>query len=124
MSDNINISHVSGANINVKSTLEHVTQSVDALPGDQATKDELTRLIEQLAAELQKVPADKAEDAAQIAKRAAAAVEEAEKPQPDKEDIQYDLERLKKAAANIAAVLPAVLPIATKIVEHIQSLIH
>jgi hypothetical protein len=123
MGDNINISDVSGANINIKSTLENVKQTINALPGDQTTKDELRSLLEQLSVELQKAPTGHAQEVEQVAKRAEASITEASKPQPDKEDVQYSLERLQKAATNLSAVIPTILPIATRIVEHIQSII-
>lgn len=123
MGDNINISNVSGSILNVKSTLTDVTQRIDGLPNtDQATKDELKLLIDELSELLQQAPTGNAEDAAKVAKRAEAAIDEASKPQPDKELVAFNVESLKRAAANIAAVLPAVLPIATKIAGHILAL--
>jgi hypothetical protein len=123
MGDNINVSNVSGSILNIKATLRDVTQRIDGIPSaDQATKDELKRLMAELSESLQQAPTGKAEEATKVAKRAEAAVEEVSKSQPDKELITFNVESLKKAAANIAGALPAVLPIATKIAEHILSL--
>lgn len=114
----------SGAILNIKSTLTNVSQSIGAAPhGDAATKAQLQALIEQLSTELQKVPAEKAEDAEQAAKRAENAVAEATKATPDKDDVAYSLSRLKKAAENIAQVLPTVLPIATQIASVLRGMI-
>ena len=114
----------SGAILNIKSTLTNVSQSIDAAPhGDAATKAQLQSLIEQLSTELQKVPAEKAEDAEQAAKRAESAVAEATKATPDKDDVAYSLSRLKKAAENIAQVLPTVLPIASQIADVLRGMI-
>ncbi|MBP1468933.1 hypothetical protein EYB53_024710 [Candidatus Chloroploca sp. M-50] len=114
----------SGAILNIKSTLTNVSQSVGAAPhGDAATKAQLQALIAQLSAELQKVPAEQAGEAEQAAKRAESAVAEATKPNPDKDDVAYSLSRLKKAAENIAQVLPTVLPIATQIADVLRKMI-
>lgn len=115
--DQFNMSgNFSGAILNIKSTLTNVSQSISAAPiGDVATKAQLQELIAQLSAELQKAPAEKAEEAAQVAKRAESAVTEATKPRPDQDDVEYSLSRMKKAAENIAQVLPTVLSIATQI---------
>jgi len=114
----------SGAILNIKSTLTNVSQSIGAVPhGDAATKAQLQALIEQLSTELQKVPAEKAVEAEQAAKRAESAVAEATKATPDKDDVEYSLSRLKKAAENIAQVLPTVLPIATQIADVLRGMI-
>jgi hypothetical protein len=124
MGDNINISNVSGSVINLKSRLDHVTQQIGTLPGaDQATKDALAQLTKDLSDMLGQAPANQADTAEIVAKRTEALVGEVSKQQPDKELVAFNLESLKQAAANLAAVLPAVLPIATKIVEHISTLI-
>lgn len=124
MGDNINISNVSNSILNVKSTLTNVIQHIDSISStDQSTKDELKRLLGELSTLLQQAPSDKAEDAAKVAKRAESAVDEVSKPQPDKELVAFNIESLKNAAANIASVLPDVLPIATKIAGHLLTLV-
>lgn len=117
--DQFNMSgNFSGAILNIKSTLTNVSQSIGAAPiGDTATKAQLQALVEQLSAELQKVPAEKASDAEAVAETAKAAVEQATKAQPNKTLVQISAEGLKQAAQNLAAVLPTVLPIATQIAE-------
>lgn len=123
--DQFNMSgNFSGAILNIKSTLTNVSQSIGAAPmGDAATKAQLQQLIEQLSAELQKAPAEQVGEAEQAAKRAESAVAEATKPNPDKDDVAYSLSRLKKAAENIAQVLPIVLPIATQIADVLRKMI-
>lgn len=114
----------SGAILNIKSTLTNVAQSVGAAQvGDVATKAQLQQLIEQLSMELQKVPAEQAGEAEQAAKRAESAVAEATKPNPDKDDVEYSLSRLQKAAENIGKVLPTVLPIAMQIATVLRGMI-
>jgi hypothetical protein len=114
----------SGAILNIKSTLTNVSQSIGAAPhGDAATKAQLQALVEQLSAELQKVPAEQAGEAEQAAKRAESAVAEATKPNPDKDDVEYSLSRLQKAAENIGKVLPTVLPIAMQVATVLRGMI-
>lgn len=123
MGDNISISHIAGSVLNIKSTLTNVTQRVDGISGaDEATKDKLKRLMAQLSGVLQQVPPERAEDATKVAKRAEAAVEEVSKPRPDKELLLFNIDSLKKAAAHIAALIPDVLPIASKIAAHLLTL--
>jgi hypothetical protein len=114
----------SGAILKIKSTLTNVSQSIGAAPvGDTATKAQLQQLIEQLSAELQKVPAEQAGEAEAVAETAKAAVEQATKAQPNKTLVQISAEGLKQAAQNLAAVLPTVLPIATQIAEAVRKMI-
>ena len=106
-----------GANLNIKSTLTNVTQTIGALPGaDPAAKAELESLVQQLNDALQQVPQHKAEDAEAVAKSAELLVETASAEKPNKTMIQISGEGLKQAAQNIADVMPTVLTIATQIV--------
>lgn len=121
MSDTFNMSgDFRGAIFNIKSTLKDVTQTVNMLPhADQRDKDELKRLIEQLNEELQKAPSDKTEEAEAIAESAKALIEAANKDKPNKAMVQITAEGLKKAAENIAGVMPSVIVIASQIVAAI-----
>lgn len=126
MGDEFNFqgANLSGANNSFKSTLTNVTQIVGALPTtDATTKQQIEQLLEQLGVELEKVPAGSEDDAAAVEETAKDLLEKASKEKPNKAVVTISAKGLKQAAANIAAVLPAVLPIATRIVEHIQSLI-
>jgi hypothetical protein len=114
----------SGAILNIKSMLNNVSQSIGAAPhGDAATKAQLQALVEQLSAELQKVPAEQAGEAEAVAETAKTAVEQATKAQPNKTLVQISAEGLKQAAQNLAAVLPTVLPIATQIADTLRKMI-
>lgn len=123
--DQFNMSgNFSGAILNIKSTLTNVSQSIGAAPiGDAATKAQLQALVEQLSAELQKVPAEKASYAEAVAETAKAAVDQATKAQPNKTLVQISAEGLKQASQNLAAVLPTVLPIATQIADVLRKMI-
>jgi hypothetical protein len=119
--DTISISNISGSNVNVKSTLAHVSQTISALPGDQSAKDELQQLLAQLHAELGKAPAHTQADAEAVAEIAKDLLDKATKARPNRAVVQISAEGLKHAAATIATALPAVLPIATKIATIILS---
>jgi hypothetical protein len=113
-----------GASVTIQARMERLREQVGALPGaDQPTKEALTDLIAQLSALLQQLPPQHAGEAEKLAKRAQALVEEVGKPTPDKEFAEFSGESLKKAAQNIAGVLPAVLPIVTQIVAHVMSML-
>lgn len=113
----------SGALLNIKSTLNTVSQSIGALQGDIIRKQTLQELVAQLRTELEKVPASHASEAEQTAKRVELAVAELSKPQPDKEDVEYSLTRLQKAAENIAIIVPNVLPIAMQIADALRKML-
>jgi hypothetical protein len=113
-----------GALLNIKSNLAHVNQSIGALPHvDDVAKVELQRLIGELEQLLQHVPSEQAKEAETLAKRLETLVEESGKPEPDREVVAFSAQSLQKAASNIAAVVPAVLPVANRITEHITRLI-
>lgn len=123
--DQFNMSgNFSGAILNIKSTLENVSQSIGAAPhGDQVSKDELKQLIDQLNAELQKPPAGKESDAEAVAMMAKQTVEQATAQKPNKTMIQISADGLKQAAANIGAVMPAVIDIAGKIASAVMKIV-
>lgn len=123
MGNTYNVSGITGSNVNIGSTLTNVNQTIGGMPIDQAAKDELTRLFEQLQAELARAPAENKADAEEAAKRANAAAEAAAKPQPDKGDVEYNLGRFQKAAENIGALATTVLPIANAIAKQIMSIV-
>jgi len=123
MGDNINISDIQGSNINLKASLTQVDQRINALIGqDVAEQVELKALIKQLFLLLSNAPQGQAEAAEVVVRRVETAVEEAGKAKPDKEVIAFSLDSLKKAATNLAAVIPDILPLASKIASHILNI--
>jgi hypothetical protein len=90
--------------------------NIGALPDtDNSTKAELQNLIQQLNQALQQIPVDRQAEAEKVAKMAARLIEDASEEKPDKDLLEISGEGLKKAARNIADVMPDVLNIATKI---------
>ena len=112
-----------GAIVNIKSTLENVTQTVNAITGgDPSAKAELQQLLKQLSETLQQVPPEHAEAAEAVAETAKTLVETATQEKPNKIMVQITGEGLKKAAENLQAIMPAVLTLATQIVAAVFKL--
>ncbi|MGD2155801.1 MAG: hypothetical protein PVG14_04655 [Anaerolineales bacterium] len=112
-----------GAILNIKSRLENVQQSIGSIKTqDDDSLVELQKLIDQLNQILQQVPQEKQEEATAVAKTTEALVEQVKEEQPNKTMIQITGEGLKKAAQNLADVLPTVVPIAAQIVAVVGKL--
>ena len=126
MGDEINISggDFRGANVNIKSKLENVTQTISTMPhGNEEERDELKQMITRLEEELNKASEEQAKEAERVARRVEDLMREAEVEEPDEEYVQEEGERLKRAAENVKEALPTVLPIATQIVSHVLSMV-
>lgn len=126
MADKYNLSgDFRGSIINIESTLENVQQTVGQMSaGDENTRKELQELIGQLSKELKKkVPPEKKEQAEAVAITAKALVDQAKEEKPNKTMVQITGEGLKKAAQNVADVMPTVLTIATQIVMAVGKLV-
>jgi hypothetical protein len=109
-----------GAIVTVGSQLQQVQQSIGAIPhADESAKQELSQLIQQLQEALAQTPADKQEEAEAVVVAAAELVEKAKVAKPNKTSIQISGEGLKKAAQNLASIMPTVLTIAGQIVTAI-----
>jgi tRNA U34 5-carboxymethylaminomethyl modifying GTPase MnmE/TrmE len=103
---------------NLNSHFERSIQSVESIPSaDAKTKDELVALTNQLKQLLEKMPSGNEEMVEQVAKRLNTLMEEASAKKPDHEMVQITAEGLKKAAQNLAAVVPTILPICIDIVK-------
>ena len=110
-----------GANVNVKSTLTNATQTIGAMPhADDTAKAELQRLLAELKKTLIHVPPDNAQEKQAVEQMVEMLVNAAE--QANKPMMQISAEGLKKAAENLAAVVPNVVKIAGAIVDGILGL--
>lgn len=124
MGNKITLGNVTGSIVNIDSTLDQVTQTIgSANTVDDATKKQLTDMIGQLKTELEKVPPAVKEEAEAIAETAKALVEAGTKEKPNKAMVQITGEGLKKAAENIASVVPTVLTISSGILRTIFQMI-
>lgn len=120
----VTIGTVYSSVLNIESQLSHVTQQIGALTqADTETKQALADLVAQLKDTLKDTPPAQADDAAVVSKRVDAVVQEAAAAKPDPDVAAVNLESLKKAATNLAAVLPDVLPIAMQIIDRIRPLV-
>jgi hypothetical protein len=113
-----------GAFINIKSTLTNVQQSVgDISTGDTDTRKELENLIGQLNEALQKVPADKQEEAEAVAETARALIDAAKADKPNRTLVQITGDGLKRAARDLVKATPVVLQVASQIVMNVMKLV-
>jgi len=125
MGDKISLSgDFRGSIINIKSKLTNVQQSVGTIPTENLdARKELENLVGQLSETLQQVPENNREDALAVADLTQSLVETAKAEQPNKTTLQITGDGLKKAAQNLAEVMPAVLTIATQIVAAVAKLV-
>jgi len=120
--DNINVNQAIGSNIGgqnnqITNTFGTITNTIKSMPnGTQADKEELAKLVQQLADALKNVPPDQQEAAENVSKATKRVVDAAAEEKPDKQWFSVTADGLKKAAENIKAVLPDVLSIATSII--------
>ncbi len=126
MGDSFNFTgaNLSGSNNNFKSTLTNVTQTVGALPASVPAdkKEHLAALLKQLGELLGTAPADKQEDAETVEEYAKELLSKLGSEQPKKTAVTITLDGLKKAAENLGAVIPAILPLATQIANHVMTM--
>jgi len=86
---------------------------------DPISQVELIKLMTDLKADLASLPKQRAEEAQLIARTVEELVKETMNSRPDKEKLRISGERLKKAAENVAAVMPNVLVIASQILSQL-----
>jgi hypothetical protein len=114
---------VTGSVLNLDSTLTNVTQSIGTLPhADQATKDELQKLVGDLFEQLKKVPTENKEVADAVAAQTEDVVEKAKQDKPNKTLLQIAVGGLKSAAETLKNVAPSVVSIVTSIAGIIAKL--
>lgn len=107
----------------VEIRMDSVRDSIDALPHSDTEKRELHTLVAQLKEQLEQLSAEHEREAEMVADQLEALLNKLEAKEPDEEEVLDSGERLKKAAQNIAGVMPTVLQIATQIVTHASTLV-
>jgi len=119
--DTINMSgDFRGANVNVKSTLSNVSQTIGTLPqANDAERMILQQLVMQLNDALQQVPSEKAADADAVTQFTETLVDTANNESPNQMIMEITGEGLKKAAANLAGIVPDIVKITGAIVAGI-----
>ncbi len=113
-----------GAQLNIQTLLENVTQTIGRLPhGDVDQRAQVQKLIGELQSELQKVPQHLTQESEKLAERLEALFEEVAEDEPDAAVVGKFGERVKQMAGKIAVALPTVLPLAQKIVEMVKEML-
>jgi hypothetical protein len=107
-----------GSNVNIKSNLENVTQTVGALPQvDDSVKEELQQLLLQLNDTLQEAPAENAAEAEKVSEATTLLVDAAAEEEPNKTMVEMLGAGLLNAATTLTNELPDVVNITSKIVS-------
>ena len=114
-----NIGGTQSFNQAVTVTMGNLSATVDGMNASPDEKAVLQKLLAELDVALKQVPAAQQADVEKIYKRAKEAVEEAAAEKPDQEAVEAKANLLKKAAENVASVMPVVVPIALNIVTHL-----
>lgn len=122
-----NSGNISGANINVGSTLTGVIQQVSAMPTataqDKQTLEDLLKSLQTALEEARKQAPEQAGELQKVELRAKQLVEEASLPDPDKAEVADRGEKLTKAASNVGKIVQAILPAATAVATFVTGLI-
>ncbi len=120
--DKIQVSGVVGP-VNIKSRLDHVTQTVQQAPGwSDERRQELEQLVAELAEGLKVVAEKRPDDAERVTKTAELVFAEATKEKPDHGFLSISVEGLKQAAKAVADIAPTVLAVAGKVAAFVAAL--
>jgi hypothetical protein len=117
-SNNETTNIANSSNINIKSTLDSVNQSVNAIAaGHYSDKQELQELLKSLGALLQTVPTHKADEAEAVADQVAHFVDAATKSKPNRTTLQVIGNGLRQTAEFLKEVAPGVITISAQIIK-------
>jgi hypothetical protein len=113
--DKIEIGNVTNSAINVKSKLEHVSQTISAAPLEGSKKAELEALVQQLKDVLETAQAEKPEAVEAVSDALETTMSRVGKPQPNKKSVEGSMKNLADTAEDIAEAIPIVTKIGTAI---------
>lgn len=118
--------NVSGSTVGVISTGDDAkifigTQQIAGLQAGEDAKEKLKQLIEQLNAELQKVPVENKKEAEKVTVLTNSLIKQANEKEPNAL-LEVTADGLLNATKAIAGIIPAALGIATQIAETITGL--
>ena len=112
-----------GANLNVKSTLKNVNQTIGAMPdADDSAKKELERLMVQLNDLLQRAPAEQQSAAGAVAQTTEMLVNTAAAEDPNPTMVQGMSDMLKQTAQAFKNNLPQIIDVTTKIATAVATI--
>jgi len=102
--------------VNINSTLDRVTQTVNAMPAlDPAKQQEWRALIEELRAALAEASRQRPAEAERVASQTETLAKELAQPKPNRRFLDLSVEGLKEAAKAVADIAPTVLAVAAKV---------
>ncbi|WP_369168217.1 hypothetical protein AB5J49_10135 [Streptomyces sp. R28] len=113
---------VQGQNVVIGGTQEvhgNLSITVGAGPGPADERERLQQLIDQLTAELSRVPAEHAAEVDEVVLAAEDAVRETEGDSPEQGRLRLRGEALTRAAARLAEIGPGIVALATQVAEAI-----
>jgi uncharacterized protein YjbI with pentapeptide repeats len=115
--DTFNLSgNITGSNINIKSRLEQVSQTIGALPGtDDESKAELKRLLHELSARLGEVPPEHAAEADAVATLTGELIQKASDEPRNPALLQASASALLTAAGRLAERVKPVLALVQQV---------
>lgn len=117
MGDRITISgNIQNSNLNIKSTLTNVQQTINAAAdADASSREQLQALVAQLQQALEGLPVEQQEQGEAVALSAQALVENSRAAVPNKTLLEISAQGLKKAAESLSAAAPGVVSLAAQI---------
>src|SRR5262245_57094301 len=115
---------VSGGNVNIGGEQTFSGDVSINMGGGSAQNAEFAKLMAQLNEILTQAKIQNPKETAEVTRRLEDAVAESKQETPDKESVEFKVNKFKQAAEVLGAVVPSVLPIATQIVAHIINLGH
>lgn len=117
MGDRITISgNIQNSNLNIKSTLTNVQQTINAAAdADASSREQLQALVAQLQQALEGLPMEQQEQGEAVALSAQALVENSRAAVPNKTLLEISAQGLKKAAESLSAAAPGVVSLAAQI---------
>jgi hypothetical protein len=112
-----------GANLNIKSTLADVTQTIGAMPNaDDSAKEELDRLMVQLNDLLQRAPVEQQGAAGAVAQTTEMLINTAAAEEPNPTMVQGMSDMLKQTAQTFKNNLPQIIDVTTKIASAVATI--
>jgi len=113
-----------GAMVNIESRLDHVTQTIGALPATRPDqREQLAQLIAELKRTLNQIAPQQAPEAETLVRRIDALAQEAAAASPDREAIRDLGDIARRAAARLAPSVPVVMTLVASIIELVAAII-
>lgn len=114
-----------GATLNIESKInsQEIRTMIGEISPNEISRKELQGLFNQLVEALKQVPPANAQEAEAVAESAKRLIDDAGQDPPNRPMVQVTAEGLKKAAENIANVVPSVLPVVEQIIRAVMRIV-